>query len=120
MMITRTEGNTPRNSRAVWSVAIGLLSFMTVPAAVLATRYSDSYELLHAGFAIPVALLLGGIAVASARRARARHEATLGRAGGLGTMRVGRLLGILGVCIACSGLVALAVYGVLTYIGSQE
>ena len=36
-----------------------------------------------------------------------------------GGPRVGRLLGIIGICIACSGLIALAVYGVLSYLGSQ-
>ena len=34
-------------------------STATMPVAILATRYSESYDLLHAGFAIPVAVVLG-------------------------------------------------------------
>jgi peptidoglycan/LPS O-acetylase OafA/YrhL len=119
-----TESNSSRpaagNSRAVWSVVVGALSVATMPAAILGTRYSASYDLLHAAFAIPVAALLGIGALALARRARARDAATLGRAGGRRAARAGRALGLLGLCIASSALVAIAVYGVLAYVGSQD
>ncbi len=92
---------------------LGVLSVATMPAAILATRYSGSYDLLHAGFAIPVALVLGFAAVALARRARARDDLTLGRAGRRRTARVGRALGILGVCIASAATVSLIVYALL-------
>jgi hypothetical protein len=84
-----------------------------MPAAIVATRYSGSYELLHAGFAIPLAAGLGIGAVVLARRARAYEQATLGRAGGAKQGRVGRLLGILGICMAASAAIAVAVYEVL-------
>jgi hypothetical protein len=84
-----------------------------MPAAILATRYSGSYELLHAGFAIPAGLVLGFAAVALARRARARVDLTLGRAGRRGTARIGRALGILGVCLASAAVVSLLVYALL-------
>ena len=106
-------------SKAGWVVVLGALAVATMPIAIAATRYSDSYDLLHAGFAIPIALGLGWAAVVRARQVRARDEVTLGRAGGRRAANVGRLLGILGICIACSGLIALAVYGVLAYVGSQ-
>ena len=107
-------------AHAIWSVVVGALSVATLPVAVAATRYSDAYELLHAGVAVPVGIALGAVAVALARQARARRDATIGRARGRNAARVGRVLGILGLCLACSGLVALAVYGLLTYVGSQE
>jgi hypothetical protein len=102
-----------RNPRAAWSVIVGLLAAATMPVAVAATRYSGSYELLHAGFAIPVAAVLGILAVVLARRARALDRATLGKAGGAKAARIGRLLGILGLCIAASATIAVAVYELL-------
>jgi hypothetical protein len=102
-----------RNAKAGSAVLIGALAVAVMPVAIAATRWSGRYELIHAGFAIPLALGLGWAAVVQARHVRARDDATLGRTGGRGTARVGRMLGILGICIACSGLIALAVYGLL-------
>ena len=60
-------------SSAAWgSLVAGLASCVTLPLAVFLTRFSDSYELLHAGFAIPLAAGLGFVALALARRARIR------------------------------------------------
>jgi hypothetical protein len=107
------------NARAIAAVVVGLLSSATMPVAVLATRYSDSYDLLHASAAIPVALLLGVTAIVLARGAL-RHDAVrLGRAGGRRTARIGRALGVLGLALASTCLVALAVYGLLTYLGER-
>jgi hypothetical protein len=101
------------NTRAAWSVVLGVLATLTLPVAVGATRYSASYDLLHAGFAVPVAAAFGVSAVVLARRARAIDQAALGRVGGAKTARAGRLLGILGLCVAASATIALAVYGLL-------
>jgi len=99
--------------RAAWSAVLGVLATLTLPAAIAATRYSASYDLLHAGFAIPLAAALGVAAIVLARRARALDHATLtgGRRARAG--RVGRLLGILGLCLAASATIAVAVYEVL-------
>ena len=91
-----------------------------MPLAIWATRWSDSYELLHAGLGIPLGLALGALAVALARSARQRHARTLGRAGGLRTARAGRALGLLGLFLAGAALVSLAVYGLLTYAASRD
>lgn len=84
-----------------------------MPVAILGTRYSDSYDLLHAGFAIPVALVLGVVAVILARRARALDGARLGHAGGTRAGKLGRWLGLLGICLAASSTIAVSVYGLL-------
>jgi len=97
-------------------VVLGVLAAATMPVAIGLTRYSASYELLHAGFAIPVAVVLGIAAVVLARRARELDRATLGKAGGAGAARVGRLLGILGLCMAASATIAVAVYELLVAI----
>lgn len=102
-----------RNARAAWSAVLGLLAALTMPLAILGTRYSSSYELLQAGLAIPLAAALGIAAVVLARKARRVEQVTLGRAGGARSGRVGRLLGILGICMAASALIAVAVYEVL-------
>ena len=108
-----------RNTRAVAAVLLGLLSVATMPLAILATRYSESYELVHAGFAIPLGLALGALAIGLARGALRHDDLRLGRAGGRATARVGRGLGVLGIALAATGLVALAVYGLLTYLGER-
>ncbi len=105
------------NAKARWAVVLGVLAVATMPVAVGSTRYSGSYELLHAGFAVPIGVAFGAAAIISARRARALDEATLGRAGGRKSAATGRLLGIAGICIASSALIAVAVYGVLVYSG---
>ncbi len=112
---TRSTGN----SRAVAALAVGILSTATMPAAIAATRYSGSYELLHAGFAIPLAVVLGGVAIWLARTALRHDDARLGRAGGRGIARIGRALGVLGIALGSTGIVALAVYGLLTYLGER-
>ena len=105
------------NTRAAWSIALGALATLTLPVAIFATRYSDSYDLVHAGFAIPIAAAGGISAVILARRARALDQATLGRTGGAKAARAGRLLGILGLCVAASATIALSVYAVLLAVG---
>jgi hypothetical protein len=97
----------------------GLASVVTLPLAVYATRFSSSYDLLHAGFAIPIAAGLALVALALARRAQVRASVTLAADGG-GIATAGRVLGIVGVCLAASALVALGVYGLLEYVGSRE
>jgi hypothetical protein len=52
-----------------------------------------------------------------ARRGLRTIERTLGRAGGEGSARVGRLLGVLGLCLGLTAAVALGVYGLLNFFG---
>ena len=105
------------NRRAAWSVALGALATLTLPIAVFATRYSASYDLLHAGFAIPVTVAFGLGAIIVARRARSFDNATLGRAGGAKAIRMGRFLGILGLCVAAAATIAVSVYELLVAVG---
>jgi hypothetical protein len=101
------------DTRAAWSVALGVLATLTIPVAVVATRYSGAYDLVHSALSIPVAMVLGIAAVILARRARQGARATLGPSAGARAARAGRLLGILGICVAASATISVAVYGLL-------
>jgi hypothetical protein len=106
---------------AAWgSLVAGVASCATLPVAIYATRFSDSYDLLHSGFAIPFAAGLGLVALVLARRALARSRVTLSGGGGEGVATTGRVLGVIGLCLAASALVALGVYGLLEYVGSRD
>ena len=117
--VTRSEPHAGGNGRAVGALVLGALATATLPLAILATRYSGSYELLHAGVAIPVAVLLGAFAIGLARGALRLDDMRLGRAGGRRTARLGRALGVLGISFGATCAVALAVYGILTYLGER-
>lgn len=111
----RTGGNA-----AAWgSLLVGLASVATLPVAIYGTRFSEAYELIHAGFAIPAAAGLGILALALARRARRLSAVSLGRRR-TGPVAAGRILGIVGLCMAAAALVALGVYGLLEYAGTRE
>jgi hypothetical protein len=97
-------------------VLVGLLAAATMPLAIVATRWSRDYELMDAGFAIPLAALLGLLAVALARRARSRLAPTLGHPRGTRTARLGRFLGLLGFLLALTAAGSLAVYWILSLV----
>jgi hypothetical protein len=110
-----------RGSGAAWGAFVaGVASVVVLPLAIYLTRFSGEYELLHASLAIPVAAVLGLASIAFARRALLRSELSLGRGGRVGLARIGRLLGLVGVCLALAALVALGVYGLLEYVGSRD
>ena len=109
-----SNGGPPRPGSARASVLVGLLSVATMPAAILVTRGSEQYELMQAGFAIPVGAALGLLAIALARRARSRLAPTLGHPRGSRTARLGRFLGLLGFLLALTSAGSLAVYWILS------
>ena len=92
----------------------GLLSVLAVPAGVVLSWYSESVTLVESFLSAAPGLLLGIYAVILARRGRETAERTLGRAGGEGSARIGRLLGGLGICIALTTGLAVGFYGLLT------
>jgi hypothetical protein len=104
-----------------WGALVaGLASVATLPLAIFLTRFSESYELLHAAFAIPPAALLGLVALALGRRSRRKLTLGLSSEGRDRAAVAGRILGIAGICIALAAVVALGVYGLLEYVGSRD
>jgi hypothetical protein len=108
------------NGAGVGAALAGLASVATLPVAVYLTRFSERYELLHAGFAIPLAAGLGILAVALSRRAGRRSALRLAQGGRGGAVTAGRMLGIAGICLAAAAVVSLVVYGLLEYVGSRD
>ena len=92
------------------SLVFGVLAVLAIPVTIYVTDQRNDLRLIHAGFAVPVAFLLGLVAIRLARRARRRLERTLGRAGGEVPARLGRIFGWLGVYLALIGAISLAVY----------
>jgi hypothetical protein len=97
-----------------------VLSALTLPLAIAGTRYARSYRLLDAGYAIPLGLGLGIAALITARAATRRDKQSLGRLGGTGAARLGRVVGILGICLALTALLSLGVYELLQYDASRN
>jgi len=95
---------------------LGLLAVAAIPVAILVTDRRNDLRLLHAGLAVPLALILAITGLLLARRARRRLERTLGRAGGAIPARLARVLGWLGLYLALIGAISLGVYAVEYYL----
>jgi len=98
-------------------VLLALLGLAVPPLAFVAARRLDQATLLQATAATAASGLLGGLAVLLARRGLWNIERTLGRLGGEGAARVGRLLGFLSLCLGLTAGVALGVYALLALFG---
>ncbi len=91
-----------------------------MPLAIAETRYSASYRLLDAGYAIPLGLLLGVGALMLARSAKRRDERALGRIGGQAAIRCGRIVATTGICFALTSLISVCVYAFLQHVGNSN
>jgi hypothetical protein len=101
-----------RNDRARFSVLFALLSLAAIPGSLYATRLERvNVPQAVAGEAV-AGTLLGLIAVFLARGARRRAERTLARTGDR-TARLGKWLGLLGLCLGLTAALALGFFGLL-------
>jgi hypothetical protein len=103
-----------RNQRARLSVLFGLLSLAAVPAALYSTRLKDVNLPQAVGGEAVAGTLLGLIAVLLAQSARFRAERTLARVRE-GTARMGKWLGLLGLCLGLTAALALGFFGLLLW-----
>jgi hypothetical protein len=101
-----------RNDRARFSVLFALLSLTAVPAAWYATHLERVNVPQAVGGEAVAGTLLGLIALVLARGARRRAERTLSRPGD-GTARLGKWLGLLGLCLGVTAALALGFFGLL-------
>jgi hypothetical protein len=93
-------------------VLFGLLAVAALPAAILFSRFSEEFELLNAAGAIPVAAVLGLVALGLARRARRQLRFTLAR-GRRAAAGIGRALGVLALCFAVTASISVGFYRLL-------
>ncbi|TML09158.1 MAG: hypothetical protein E6F94_11040 [Actinobacteria bacterium] len=103
-----------RNERARFSVVFGLLSLAAIPVALYSTRLKNVNLPQAVGGEAVAGTLLGLIAVILARSARVKVERTLARVGE-GTARLGKWLGLLGICLGLTAALALAFFGLLLW-----
>jgi hypothetical protein len=106
-----------RNVAARGSVLLALLGLAIPVAAFAAARRLDQVSLLQATGATCGSAVLGAAAIFLARRGRRNIERTIGRLGGKGAARVGRVLGLLSLCIGLTAGLALGVYALLNLFG---
>ncbi|HEY6960548.1 MAG TPA: hypothetical protein VI408_01525 [Gaiellaceae bacterium] len=106
-----------RSSKAPARAAIllGALAVLAIPAGVVVAQQSSRLRLLETLYvAVPVAAVLGLVAVVLARRARFAAQRSV-REDGRGLLRTARILAWAGMYAGITGALALAVYGVLRW-----
>jgi hypothetical protein len=108
-----------RNHAARLSFLLSLLGVAAIPVAAAITESRDDLRLVHAGFAVPVAFVLSLLGLVCARRGTRNFERTLGRVGGRGLARAGRILGWIGIYLALVGAASIGVWAYLEYIASD-
>jgi hypothetical protein len=101
------------NERARMSVLVGALAVLSIPSGLALAAYSSTVDLIYASATVPLAALLGLLAVALSRSARRHSEITLGRIGGLGLARAGSILGMLGLYLAVMAALSVGFFGLL-------
>jgi hypothetical protein len=115
--LTRSSNGRDRNDAARGSILVALVALAVPVVAFAAARKLNQVSLLQATGATAASGVLGLAALFLARRGRRNIERTIGRVGGEGTARVGRLLGVISVCLALTGGIALGVYALLNLFG---
>jgi hypothetical protein len=83
---------------------------VVLPAAVEVARRSTKIELLDAGYAIPLAFLLGLVALVMAKRARDNLRWLSLREGGTGVASVAVIIGAVTVCLALAAALSIGFY----------
>ncbi len=87
---------------------------MTLPAAIEASRRSKRIDLLQAGYyAIPLAFLLGLVALVMARRAKRNLEWLQLRENGTGLATAAVVVGALAFCLAFAAALSVGFYGLV-------
>jgi hypothetical protein len=92
------------------ALLLGLAGLLALPAAIEVSRRSSRIDLLDAGYGIPLAFLLGVIAVAMARRARANLRWLRLRDGGTAVASTAVIVGALAVCLALTAALSIGFY----------
>jgi hypothetical protein len=101
------------NDRARASVVVGVLAVIALPGAVALAAYSSTVDLTWTAAAIPIAAVLGIVAISLSRSARKYSAISLGRIGGTGLARAGTILGMLALYLAVMAVLSVGFFGLL-------
>jgi hypothetical protein len=106
-----------RNTAATGSLILALVGLAIPVIGYLAARQASRITIVHATEATCASAVFGLAAIVLGRRGRRNVERTLGRLGGLGTARAGRILGVFSLCVGLAAALALGFYEVLNLLG---
>ena len=86
---------------------------MTLPAAIEISRRSKRIDLLQAGYAIPLAFVLGLVSLVMARRAKRNLEWLQLREEGTAMATTAVVVGAIAFCVAVAAALAVGFYGLV-------
>jgi hypothetical protein len=115
--LTRSSSARARNDAARGSLACALVGLAIPVVAYVAARQLKNVTIVEGTAATCTSALFGLLALLLARKAQLRIERTLGRVGGAGIARAGRILGLVSLCIGLTAGLALGFYSLLNYFG---
>jgi hypothetical protein len=102
------------NRRRAWAaLVIGLAGLLTLPAAIEVASRSKRIRLLDAGYAIPLAFVLGLVALVMARRARKNLQWLELRERGTAVATVAVVVGTVALCLALAAALSVGFYGLV-------
>jgi hypothetical protein len=96
--------------RAWVALLLSLAGLVVLPAAVELSRRSARVTLLEAGYAIPVAFLLGLVGLVMARRARQNVRWLRIRGGGTAVASTALVVGLITVCLTVTAALSIGFY----------
>jgi hypothetical protein len=100
-------------ARARLALLLGLLGLLTLPAAIDVAARSKRIGLLDAAYAVPVAFLLGVVALVMARRARRNLRWLQLRDGGTRVASAAVVIAAVTVCLAVAAALSVGFYGLV-------
>ena len=104
------------NTKAVWSLAAAVATFVVFGGAVYVARYYNEVRLMDAVIAVGLALTFSITALVLSRQARTEHLRSLGRSGSRAFVSAVRLLATAAFLLALTAALALAVFAVLVFV----
>ncbi len=94
---------------------LGLAGVLTMPGAVVLARESKRVALLDAAYGVPLAFVLGVVALVLARRAHVQLRWLQVRDRGTAVARTGIVLGVLAVSLALTAALSVGFYEAVLY-----
>jgi len=100
-----------RSKTRSWvALLLGLAGLLTLPAAIEVANRSNRVGLLDTAYAIPLAFLLGLVALIMARRARDNLRWLRVKDGGTGVASTAVIVAALTVCVAVTAALSVGFY----------